>query len=98
MPACANEAYSAVTFRDRSQDRPSEAAPASGPGLATFNAYIATDQAESGKSSDSVRHLAATRLARSNPIGPDGIVAAPQQIIETAAERALHFLTDPTNR
>jgi 6-phosphogluconolactonase len=85
-----NEPYSAVTFAiDAKTGR---LAPAGSGPLADSMAYIATDR--SGKFLLSASY--GGNKVSVNPIGPDGIVQAALQIIETQPN-AHCILTDPTN-
>jgi 6-phosphogluconolactonase len=86
-----NEPYSAVTFAIDA--RTGKLTPAGSGSLADSMAYIATDR--SGKFLLSASY--GGNKVSVNPIGPDGIVQAAQQIIETQPN-AHCIVSDPTNR
>jgi 6-phosphogluconolactonase len=86
-----NEPYSAVTFAIDAKT--GKLKPAGSGPLADSMAYIATDRG--GKFLLSASY--GGNKVSVNPIGPDGIVQAAQQIIETQPN-AHCILTDPTNR
>jgi 6-phosphogluconolactonase len=85
-----NEPYSAVTFAIDAET--GRLTPAGAGPLADSMAYIATDR--SGKFLLSASY--GGNKVSVNPIGPDGIVQAAQQVIETEPN-AHCILTDPSN-
>jgi 6-phosphogluconolactonase len=86
-----NEPYSAVTFAIDAKT--GKLTPGGSGPLADSMAYIATDRA--GKFLLSASY--GGNKVSVNPIGPDGIVQAAQQIIETQPN-AHCIVSDPTNR
>jgi 6-phosphogluconolactonase len=86
-----NEPYSAVTFAIDAKT--GKLTPAGAGPLADSMAYIATDR--SGKFLLSASY--GGNKVSVNPIGPDGVVQAAQQVIETQPN-AHCILTDPSNR